>query len=201
MYLYNIHILFYVLFCILGIIAGQISSWCIKRMPEHKKVITKEFFTEFKIDYSLIIITVILYLALLVMHGIKNQFLTNLQLIKYTILTPMLIAAFVIDYKHKIIPNRLNLSIFEVGLASCIVSGMYNMNLMTNALLGLAVRRRCFSSYNINWRTNCRKRSYGIWRCKIYGCIRAIFWFHKYYYNNTYGIFICSYYKRIFTCN
>ena len=61
MYLYNIHILFYVLFCILGIIAGQISSWCIKRMPEHKKVITKEFFTEFKIDYPLIIITVIFY--------------------------------------------------------------------------------------------------------------------------------------------
>lgn len=122
MYLYNIHILFYVLFCILGVIAGQIVSWCIKRMPDHKKVITKEFFKEFKIDYKLIIITVILYLILLVMHGIKNQFLNNLQLIKYVILTPMLLIAFVIDYKHQIIPNRLNLSIFEVrtSISYCI---------------------------------------------------------------------------------
>lgn len=117
MYLYNIHILFYVLFCVLGVIAGQISAWCIKRMPDHKKVVTMEFFKEFKINYPLIIITVILYLILLLMHGIKNNFLSNLQLIKYTILTPMIISAFVIDYKHQIIPNRLNLSIFEVRLS------------------------------------------------------------------------------------
>ena len=141
MYLYNIHILFYVLFCILGIITGQISSWCIKRMPEHEKVISKDFFKEFKIDYKLIIITVILYLVLLVIHGIKNQFLENLQLVKYVILTPMILIAFVIDYKHQIIPNRLNLSIFEVGLASTFISGMYSMNLITNALLGMIVGR------------------------------------------------------------
>ena len=139
MYLYNIHILFYVLFCVLGIIAGQIASWCIKRMPDHQKVISNEFFKEFKIDYKLIIITVIIYMILLLMHGIKNQFLNNLQLVKYTILTPMLITAFVIDYKYQIIPNRLNLTIFEVGLASAIVSGMYSMNLLTDALLGMCV--------------------------------------------------------------
>lgn len=139
MYLYNIHILFYVLFCVLGVIAGQIASWCIKRMPDHKKVISKDFFKEFKIDYPMIMVTVVLYLIILVTHGIKNQFLTNLQLIKYVILTPMILAAFVIDYKHQIIPNRLNLTIFEVGLASAFVSGMYSMNLMTDVLLGMLV--------------------------------------------------------------
>lgn len=118
MYLYNIHILFYVLFCILGIIAGQISSWCIKKMPKHEKIVTIDFFKELKIDYKLIIINVIIYIILLVMHGIKNQFLNNLQLIKYIILTPMIISAFVIDYKYQIIPNRLNLSIFEVRTSS-----------------------------------------------------------------------------------
>lgn len=141
MYLYNIHILFYVLFCVLGIVSGQISSWCIKKMPKHEKVISKDFFKEFKIDYKLIIITLILYLVLLVMHGIKNQFLENLQLVKYIILTPMILIAFVIDYKHQIIPNRLNLSILEVGLASTFISGMYSMNLITNALLGMIVGR------------------------------------------------------------
>lgn len=150
MYPFNIHILFYVLFCILGVVSGQISSWLIKRMPEHKKVVTKDFFKEFKIDYPLIIITVVIYLILLVMYGIKNQFLNNLQLIKYIILTPMIISAFVIDYKHQIIPNRLNLSIFEVGLASAFVAGLYNMNLLTDSLLGMLARWRSIPCNYIN---------------------------------------------------
>ena len=137
MYLNNVHILYYVLFCILGIISGQISAWCIKRMPEHKKVLSTDFFKEFKPNYILIILTVIIYLALLTMNGIKNQFLSNIQLIKYTILTPMLISAFVIDYKYQIIPNRLNMTIFEVGLVATFISGIFNMNLVTNALLGM----------------------------------------------------------------
>lgn len=192
MYFYNIHILFYVLFCVLGVISAQIADWCIKRMPEHKKVLSKDFFKEFKINYKLIIITVILYLILLVMYGIKNQFLNNLGLIKYVILTPMLISAFVIDYKYQIIPNRLNLTIFEVGLASAFVSGLYSMNLLTDALLGMAVRRRSILINNLNRRTNCRKRSDGLWRCKIYGSIRVIFWTCKHNSYNAYGISICS---------
>lgn len=201
MYLYNIHILFYVLFCILGIIAGQIASWCIKRMPDHKKVISKDFIKEFKIDYKLIIITVVIYMILLLMHGIKNQFLNNLQLIKYTILTPMLIIAFVIDYKHQIIPNRLNLTIFEVGLASAIVSGIYSMNLLTDCLLGMLVRRRSIPNNNTNWRTNCRKRSNGFWRCKIHVSIRVILWTSKHNCNYINGFSICSSNKYIPTCD
>ncbi len=138
MYLHNIHILFYVLFCVLGVISAQISAWLIKVMPEHKKVLSKDFFKEFKLNYPLIIITVVVYFILLLMYGIKNQFLNNLELIKYTILVPMLTSAFVIDYKYQIIPNRLNLTLFEVGLAFTFVSGLYSMNLLTNALLGLA---------------------------------------------------------------
>ena len=77
MYLHNIHILFYVLFCILGGISGQISAWLIKVMPEHKKVLSKDFFKEFRLNYPLIIITIIIYFVLLLMYGIKNQFLNN----------------------------------------------------------------------------------------------------------------------------
>lgn len=163
MYINNIHILYYVLFCVLGVISGQIAAWCIKRMPDHKKVITKEIFTEFKINYPLMIITVIIYLALLMLCGIKNQFLQNIQLIKYTILTPMLIIALVVDYKYQIIPNRLNLTIFEVGLVFAFISGLYSMNLMTNALLRNGVWRGSISNYNLNWWISCRKRSYGLW--------------------------------------
>ena len=55
MYLNNIHILYYALYCVLGAISGQIASWCIKRMPEHKKVISVDFFKEFKPNYILMI--------------------------------------------------------------------------------------------------------------------------------------------------
>ena len=163
MFLYNIHILYYVLFVILGVISGQITAWCIKRMPEHKSVLSKDFFKEFKPNYILMMITVIIYLVLLVMCGIKSQFLNNIQLIKYTILTPMLISALVIDYKYQIIPNRLNLTIFEVGLVFAFISGLYSMNLMTNALLRNAFWRRSIFNYNLNWRFNCRKRGNGLW--------------------------------------
>lgn len=156
MYPFNIHILFYVLFCVLGVISGQIASWCIKRMPEHKKVLSTDFFKEFKPDYKMIIVMIVLYMALLLSYGIKNQFLNNLQLIKYVILTPMIVIAFVVDYKHQIIPNRLNLSIFEVGLAASFVAGLYNMNLLTDSLLGMAVRWRRILDYNFNWRLDCR---------------------------------------------
>lgn len=139
MYINNIHILYYVLFCILGVISSQITAWCIKRMPEHKKVISKDIKKEFKANYLLMIITIIIYLALLVLYGIKNEFLQNIELIKYTILTPMLIIALVVDYKYQIIPNRLNLTIFEVGLIFAFISGLYSMNLMTNALLGMLI--------------------------------------------------------------
>ena len=122
MYIHNIHILYYVLFCILGVISSQITAWCIKRMPEHKKVISKDIKKEFKANYLLMIITIIIYLALLVLYGIKNEFLQNIELIKYTILTPMLIIALVVDYKYQIIPNRLNLTIFEVGLIFAFIS-------------------------------------------------------------------------------
>ena len=137
MFLNNVHILYYVLFTILGLISGQIASWCIKRMPEHKPVISKDFFKEFKPDYISMIITAIIYLVLLYMYGIKLQFLNNIELIKFTILTPMLIVALVVDYKYQIIPNRLNMTIFEIGLVFAFVSGLFSMNLLTKALLGM----------------------------------------------------------------
>ena len=63
------------------------------------------------------IVIAILYIALLYRFGINTEnVLKNLELIKFMILAPMLILAFGIDIKHRIIPNRLNLCILEVGL-------------------------------------------------------------------------------------
>ena len=56
----------------------------------------------------------ILYIAILYVYGISNTFIKNLDLIKFLVLVPMLVSAFIVDLKHRIIPNRLNMTIFEV---------------------------------------------------------------------------------------
>ena len=49
----------------------------------------------------------------------------------------MLISAFVIDYKLQIIPNRLNLTIFEVGLVFTFIYGISNVAIAINMILGM----------------------------------------------------------------
>ena len=56
----------------------------------------------------------ILYIAILYVYGISNTFIKNLDLIKFLVLVPMLVSTFIVDLKHRIIPNRLNMTIFEV---------------------------------------------------------------------------------------
>ena len=119
MYINNIHILYYVALIFLGIITGQLTDWAIKRMPEYKKVFSKDIFKEykkeFKPNYILIAINCIINVALLYILGWNNTSLvSNTELIKYLIITPMLLTAFVIDYKLQIIPNKLKPETFKI---------------------------------------------------------------------------------------
>ena len=82
-------------------------------------------------------VTVAIYVALLYFYGIKNTFIANLDLIKYLILTPMLLSAFVIDYKLQIIPNRLNLTMFEIGLVIAFLYGLSDVAITINMALGM----------------------------------------------------------------
>ena len=83
------------------------------------------------------LITSAIYVALLYFYGIKNTFIANLDLIKFTILTPMLLSAFVIDYKLQIIPNRLNLTMFEIGLVIAFLYGLSDVAITINMALGM----------------------------------------------------------------
>ena len=125
MYINNIHIMYYVLIGLLGLVVGQLVAWMNIRMPENKKVFSKDFFKELKngikSSYIMMGITAIGYMVLLYKFGIKDSFINNLELIKYVLLLPMLISTFFIDLKHRIIPNRLNLTLFEVRISYCIL--------------------------------------------------------------------------------
>ena len=141
MYLNDVHIGYYALVAILGLIVGEIVSWANKRLPEYKSVISKDFFIEhkmnFKPNYLLMGIMVVIYVSLLYVIGIKDTLIANLDLIKYMILAPMLVSVFCIDYKLQIIPNRLNLTIFEIGLIFAFLYGLSDVAITINMLLGM----------------------------------------------------------------
>ncbi len=148
MYFNDVHIVYYVIAGVVGVIVGQLTDWANKRLPEYKSVISKDIIHEYKINfkpnYILILITAIIYMTLIYTFGIKNTIIANLDLIKFLILTPMLISAFVIDFKLQIIPNRLNLTIFEIGFIFAFLYGLSNVAITINMLLGMLAGRRNF---------------------------------------------------------
>lgn len=140
MYINDVHILYYVLAGIIGIIMGSFINWCNYAMPKDIKVLSKEIFQKtkkIKANYILPIIIAVLYIVLLYFFGIHKDFYANLNLIKFALLLQMLISALVIDYKHQIIPNRLNLTMFEIGLILTFIYGIVNINIAKDMLFGM----------------------------------------------------------------
>lgn len=141
MYINETHIVYYAIVAIIGLFVGMFIDWMNKRLPEYKKIFSKEIFTEylaeFKPNYILMLAIAVIYIGLLYFYGIKNTFIANLDLIKFAILTPMLLSAFVIDFKLQIIPNRLNLTMFEIGLIIAFLYGLSDVAITINMALGM----------------------------------------------------------------
>ena len=141
MYFNDVNIGFYIIIAILGLFVGELVSWMNKRLPDHKKIFSigaiKEYKEQFSPNYFFMILTAIIYIALLYNFGIGDTFIANLDLIKYLILTPILLSIFVIDYKSQIIPNRLTLTVFEIGLIFTFIYGLSNIAISIDMLLGM----------------------------------------------------------------
>lgn len=93
----------------------------------------------------MMIVMAVLYIAILYKFGIKNTFIGNLDLIKFMLLLPMLVSSFVIDYKYRILPNRLNMTIFEIGLILTFLYGINNLNVAKDMLLGMVTGAGIFT--------------------------------------------------------
>lgn len=140
MYFNDVHILIYVALAIVGFFIGKFVNWMNYRFLQEKKIFSKEFFEkhlDYKPNLILSLVTMLIYIILLYIFGIGKTFLNNLNLIKYLVLTPMILSAFIIDYKEQIIPNRLNLTIFETGLIFLFAAGIFNVNIAINMFLGM----------------------------------------------------------------
>ena len=179
MYFNDVHILVYVLVGMIGLGIGQFVHWMNKRLIDEKKVFSMEIFSKeesrIKSNYILMLITGVLYIGILYKYGIKTGFFQNLDLIKAFILTPMLLSVFVIDYQKQIIPNRLNLTLFEIGLVFTFIYGFTNYNLAINMLLGALVGGGIFLLITLIGGLIAGKEAMGFGDVKLMGALGLYF--------------------------
>ena len=97
------------------------------------------------------------------------------NLIKYLILTPMLLSAFVIDYRQQIIPNRLNLTMFEIGLIIAFLYGMSNVAITVDMLLGMLVGGGIFLAITLVGSLIYGKEALGFGDVKLMGALGLYF--------------------------
>lgn len=173
MYIHDIHILYYFFIGLFGLLVGQLTDWVTIRMQEHKPVISKEFYREYikniSLNYKFMYITAIIYMILLFLLG------WDIDLIKYLIIAPLLISAFAIDYKEQIIPNRLTLALFEIGLLFAFIGGTENLSFLIDRLLGLAIGGGIFLIITLIGGFIAGKEAMGFGDVKLMGALGIIF--------------------------
>lgn len=162
-----------------GLFVGEFTNWINKRLSNEQKVFSLDLFKEFKKEFSpnyiLMISTSIIYIVILYRFGIGNGIIENLDLIKYLILTPMLLSVTVIDYKLQIIPNRLNLSLFEIGLVFSFIYGISNPAITINMLLGMFVGGGIFLGITLLGGLVYGKEAMGLGDVKLMGALGLYF--------------------------
>lgn len=173
MYINDIHILWYVLLAFLGGVIGQFIDYINITFLNERKILSKKALEEykrvFKINYKLIIINAVAYIALL------YKFNLSLDLLRFALLTPMLISAFVVDYKIQIIPNRLNLTMFEIGLIFVFIFGMQNLNVAKDMLLGMFIGGGIFLLITLIGGAIAGKEAMGLGDVKLMGALGLYF--------------------------
>lgn len=138
MYINDINIIAYVIVAILGAIAGEVTDVLNYFLSKHKKIFSKENFKEYLHSatpkYLLMVIHILLYIVILCRYGTSD-----INTIKYMVLTPLIVSAFYIDYKKQIIPNRLTLTIFESGMIFTFLQGISNLNVAVSMFQGMII--------------------------------------------------------------
>ena len=191
MYINEIHILWYVVIGIIGVAVGQFIDWCNIRLPEYKKVFSREFFTQYlkncKPKYVFMIIMAVMYVMLLYRFGF------TLTTLKYLLLLPMLISSFCIDLKLQIIPNRLTLTMFEFGLIFAFLQGISNLNVAIDSILGMIVGVGIFLFITFVGSLISGKEAMGFGDVKLIGALGLFFRMEKHNCNIDFIIFNRSY--------
>lgn len=179
MYINDVSIVYYIIIAILGLFIGEFVNWANKRLPEYKKVFSLDLFKEYKHNFSpnylLMIANAAIYVGILYRYGIHSTLIENLDLIKYLILAPMLLSVVVIDYKLQIIPNRLNLTMFEVGIVFAFIYGLSDVAISINMLLGMLAGAGIFLIITLLGGLIYGKEAMGLGDVKLMGALGLYF--------------------------
>ena len=175
MFINDIHIFWYVGVGIIGLLVGKLIGLMNRNLPEHRKIMDvqtiKEYIRSSGTSYLLMVTTSVIYIALLRVIGMDNI----IELLQFLILTPMLISAFCIDYKLQIIPNRLTLTMLEVGLVFSFLRGIDNLNVAIEMWLGLIVGAGIFLALTFLGNIVFKKKTMGFGDVKIMGTLGLFF--------------------------
>ena len=173
MYINNIHILGYFFIGLFGMILGQFMNWVNIRFSHHKKVFCREFFYQYfpnqKINMFLIFSTMLLYILIIYLFGL------NLISLKYLLLTPFIISVFAIDFKDHIIPDRLILILFEIGMISSVIEGFDSLNIFIDRLLGMTIGFAIFGIITLLGGFIAKKKAMGYGDVKLMAALGLIF--------------------------
>lgn len=185
MYFNHISIIFYLIIMAVGMLVGNITAWCHFCYLHERKIISKDFFRkdlfEVKYTYILMIVTSLIYAGILYRVGWETDsnfifsIFKNLDLFKYLLLIPLLTLCFLIDLKKRIIPNRLTLTIFELGLFLTFIYGLYNINVAKDLLLGCIVGGAIFGAITLLGRLIAGKETMGMGDVKLISTLGLLF--------------------------
>ena len=173
MYINNIHILGYFFIGLFGMFLGQFMNWVNIRFAHHKKVFCKELFTQYipnqKLNMFLMFSIMALYVAILYLFGL------NLVTLKYLLLTPLLISVLTIDFKEHIIPDRLILILFEIGMLFSIIEGFDSLNIFVDRILGMVIGFGIFGIITLIGGLLAKKKAMGYGDVKLMAALGLIF--------------------------
>ena len=173
MYINNIHILGYFFIGLFGMFLGQFMNWVNIRFAHHKKVFCKELFTQYipnqKLNMFLMFSIMALYVAILYLFGL------NLVTLKYLLLTPLLISVLTIDFKEHIIPDRLILILFEIGMLFSIIEGFDSLNIFVDRILGMVIGFGIFGIITLIGGSLAKKKAMGYGDVKLMAALGLIF--------------------------
>lgn len=171
MFIEDIHIFWYVGIGLLGLIVGRLIGLVNKNLPEKKEIfstnVIKEYIKTTNANYSLMLVTCVIYIALLRIIGMGDE----IELLQYLVLIPMLISVFCIDYKLQIIPNRLTLTMFEVGVAFSFWRGISNLNIAVEMWLGMLLGASVFLLLTFLGNIIFKKETMGFGDVKLMGIL------------------------------
>jgi len=179
MYFNDVHILLYVLFGTIAAILGQFIDYSSKAFVKENRIFSKETFKEYAKtiipNYTLIFIMVMSYIALIYKFGIYTDIDKNINLIKYMLVIPLLLCAFYVDFKEQIIPNRLNLLMFEIGIVFVVLNGFSNINIAIDMLYGMIVGGGIFIGITLLGGFIAGKEAMGLGDVKLMGALGLFF--------------------------